>query len=277
MPSFTRLCCEDHDIAVVLIPDSPLATRAVSNQPEENLAIRYHGENHQILELLKQNDSSLEDLSAAGLISQVIVLRKRMASYTFGSTASCNIRLEFPGISPEQLEMTLPYGQIGVEVRFLDNKTRLNGKPVKTGTRNLLTEAYMRIGRANFKIIPTSSLVAGCKIYQGGMESPTNTTLDQMDIVPTASFSPLASTVDNHHDLQLSPSLADFRMGKLIGGGAQGRVYRYRPANAEQQLVVKILDLVDDHDEEAKRAIREVMISPILDHVGISICYLPQG
>lgn len=66
----------------------------------------------------------------------------------------------FPDISPEQLEMTLPNGQIGVEVRFSDSKTRLNRKKVRAGIRTLPTEAYMQIGRANFKVIPTSSLVA---------------------------------------------------------------------------------------------------------------------
>ena len=96
MPSFRRLCCEDHHIAVVLIPDSPLAVRAVGSQTEENLAIRYHGENHQILELLGQTDPSLEDLSFAGLISPVIVLRKRKASYNFGNAPSCDIRRGSP-------------------------------------------------------------------------------------------------------------------------------------------------------------------------------------
>lgn len=219
MPSFTRLYCEDHDIEVILIPDSPLAVRAVDAQPKENLAVRYHGENHQILEILGQTDSSLEDLSAAGDISHVIVLRRRKAFYTFGSAVDCNIRLEFPDISPEQLEMTLPNGQIGVEVYFLDNKTRLNGKKARAGIRTLPTEAYMQIGRASFKVIPTSSLVAGCKIYQGGMDSP-NSTPDEMDLLPTPSFSPLASPVDSPI-LQQSPSLADFKRGKIIGSGGQ--------------------------------------------------------
>ena len=141
MPSFTRLYCEDHDIAVVLIPEFPLAVRAVGNQPEENLEIRYNGENHQILELLGQTDSSLEDLSSAGLISPVIVLQKRKASSTFGSAASCNIRLEFPEVSPEQLKMTLPYGQFDVEVRFFEGKTRLDGEMVTAGTQGLPIEA----------------------------------------------------------------------------------------------------------------------------------------
>ena len=52
MPSFTRLHSEDHDIAVVLIPDQPLAVRAVHSQPKENLAIHYRGETQQILEML---------------------------------------------------------------------------------------------------------------------------------------------------------------------------------------------------------------------------------
>ena len=115
MSSLTRLYCEDSDIAVVLIPDSPVAVRAVDSQPKENLAVRYHGENHQILEILGHTDSSLEDLSAAGDIGQVIVLRRSKAYYTFGSVVNCNVRLELPGVSPEQLEMTLPYRQIGVE------------------------------------------------------------------------------------------------------------------------------------------------------------------
>ena len=67
MLSFTRLYCEDHDIAVVLIPDSPSAVRAVAKQPEENLAIRYHGENHQILELLGQTDRPLKISLLQGL------------------------------------------------------------------------------------------------------------------------------------------------------------------------------------------------------------------
>lgn len=45
-------------------------------------------------------------------------------------------------------------------------------------------------------------------------------------------------------------------------------MYRYRPANEGQHLVVKILSLLDDNYEESKQAIREAMISPILDHVG---------
>lgn len=266
MPSFTRLYCEDHDIEVILIPDSPLAARAVDAQPKENLAVRYHGENHQILEILGQTDSSLEERSAAGDISHVIVLRGRKASYTFGSAASCNIRLEFPGIGPEQLEMTLPKGQIGVEVRLLDNKTRLNGEKVGAGKRTLPIEAYMQIGRASFKVIPTSSLVAGCKIYQGGMDSR-NSTPDEMGLLSTPSSSPLQSPVESLI-LQQLPSLADFERGKMIGRGGQGRVYRYLSANEGQHLVVKILPLLDDSNEESKQAIREVMISPIQDHVG---------
>ena len=66
MPSFTRLHSEDHDIAVVLIPDQPLAVRAVDSQPKENLAIRYHRETQQILEMLGQTDSSLGDLCCWG-------------------------------------------------------------------------------------------------------------------------------------------------------------------------------------------------------------------
>ena len=54
-------------------------------------------------------------------------------------------------------------------------------------------------------------------------------------------------------------------------------MYRYRPANAEQQLVVMVLELFENEKEKAKQAIREVMISPILDHVSISIRHLQLG
>ena len=37
-----------------------------------------------------------------------------------------------------------------------------------------------------------------------------------------------------------------------MGRGGQGGVYRYSPANAQQQLVVKILELLDDEDDEAE-------------------------
>lgn len=165
MPSFSRLHCEDHDIAVVVIPDSPLAVRAVNSQPKENLAFRYHGENHQILEVLGQDDSP-EDLYALGHASKIIVLRGKKALYTFGSAVDCNVRLAFPDASPKQLEMILQYGQTGVDIQYLDNKTRLNGKPVRAGTEHLSVEACIRIGHADFRVIPTSSLVPGCKTYQ---------------------------------------------------------------------------------------------------------------
>lgn len=66
MPSFTRLHSKDHEITVVLIPDMPLAVRAVDSQLEENLAVRYHGETEQILEMLGQTDASLKDLCCWG-------------------------------------------------------------------------------------------------------------------------------------------------------------------------------------------------------------------
>ena len=66
MPSFTRLHSEGHEITVVLIPDMPLAVRAVDSQLEENLAVRYHGETQQILEILGQTDTSLKDLCCWG-------------------------------------------------------------------------------------------------------------------------------------------------------------------------------------------------------------------
>ena len=241
MPSFTRLRCEDRDIAVVIIPDSPLAERAVESQPKENLAFRYHGENTEILELLGQHDSP-EDLYASGHASKIIVLRKQKALYTFGSAVDCNVQLAFPNISPMQLEMILPYGQTGVDIKYFDDKTRLNGKQVRAGTKHLPAEACIRIGHADFRVIPTSSLVPGCRIQQDGAETPYCT--------------------------PQSPSLADFKKGKLIGRGSQGGVYRYRPANAEEQLVVKILELPPDPSEAVKRAIREATLSPILDHVG---------
>lgn len=50
-------------------------------------------------------------------------------------------------------------------------------------------------------------------------------------------------------------------------------MYRYRPANAEQQLVVKILELRDGPSEKAKQAIREATIVSLLDHVGIALHY----
>ena len=93
---------------------------------------------------------------------------------------------------------------------------------------------------------------------------------------PILSSSPLASPVDDH-DLQQSPSLVDIKKGKQVGQGGQGGVYRYRPANAEQQLVVTVLELVEKEKEKAKQAIREVMISPILDHVSTSIRHLQLG
>ena len=68
---------------------------------------------------------------------------------------------------------------------------------------------------------------------------------------PILSSSPLSSTVDDH-DLQQSPSLADFKKGKQIGRIIQGGLYRYRPANAEQQLVVKVTELFENENEKAK-------------------------
>lgn len=62
----------------------------------------------------------------------------------------------------------------------------------------------------------------------------------------------LTSTVDGHN-LQQSPSLAGFK-GRLVGSGGQGGLYRCSPANGQQQLVVKILELLDDEDDEAERA-----------------------
>lgn len=112
--------------------------------------------------------------------------------------------------------MTLPNGQIRVEVRFLDSKTRFNGKKVRAGIRTLPTEAYMEIGRASFNVIPNSSLVAGCKIYQKGMDSP-NSTPNEMGLLLTPSFSPLASPVGSPI-LQQSPSLADFHRGRWSVG-----------------------------------------------------------
>ena len=57
--------------------------------------------------------------------------------------------------------MTLPYGQFGVEVRFFDGKTRVYGEKVTAGTQSLPIEAYIQIGRADFKLIPISSLFRG--------------------------------------------------------------------------------------------------------------------
>lgn len=51
-------------------------------------------------------------------------------------------------------------------------------------------------------------------------------------------------------------------------------MYRYRPANAEQQLVRKALELFENEKENAKQAINKVMISQILDHVRDSIRHL---
>ena len=88
-------------------------------------------------------------------------------------------------------------------------------------------------------------------------------------MLPTPFLGPLASTVDGHN-LQQPPSLAELKKGRVVGRGGQGGMYRYRPAKTQQQLVVKILELLDDKDDEAERAIREVVISPMLDHVGVN-------
>ena len=88
-------------------------------------------------------------------------------------------------------------------------------------------------------------------------------------MLPTHFLGPLASTVDGHN-LQQSPSLAELKKGRVVGRGGQGGVYRYRPAKTQQQLKVKILELLDNEDDEAERAIREVVISPMLDHVGVN-------
>lgn len=162
-----------------------------------------------------------------------------------------------------------------MEVRFFDGKTQLDGERVAAETQSLTIEAYIQIRRANFKVISTSSLATECKIYQDGLKSP-HSPLDEMTMLSILSSSPLASTVENH-DLQQSPSLADFKKGKHIGRGGQGGVYRYYPANAKQQLVVNLLELFENEKEKVKQAISEVMISSILDHVSISICHLRLG
>ena len=52
---------------------------------------------------------------------------------------------------------------------------------------------------------------------------------------------------------------------------------RYRPANEEQQLGIKALELFENEKEKAKQAIHEIMISPILDPVTDSIRHLRLG
>ena len=74
----------------------------------------------------------------------------------------------------------------GVEVRFFDGKTRLDVKRVAAGTQSLIIEAYIQIKRANFKVISTSSLATGCKIYQDGLES-LNNPLDEITMLPIIS------------------------------------------------------------------------------------------
>lgn len=47
-------------------------------------------------------------------------------------------------------------------------------------------------------------------------------------------------------------------------------MYKYRPANAEKQLVIKTRELFERPDDHTKH---KPMISPILDHVGIGFYY----
>lgn len=61
-------------------------------------------------------------------------------------------------------------------------------------------------------------------------------------------------------------SLNDFRRGPKLGNGSQGSVHVYRSKKSQQPLAVKILEPV--RAQEVKRATREALISPKVNHVG---------
>lgn len=241
------------------MPASPDAERVVAAQPLEDLAYQVLGDPN-VLEIVTAPDPSLTARNAFGSTSQLvappifkpcIALRRQKASYVFGSSSDSNVCLQSGGVDSEEFEMTLYYATPGVHVRIFTNSSYINNRPVKGGTRHLLEATQIQVQTFIFHLIPVCSFTSGPETDSSVVSETSSATGHQQ------------------------PSLNDFRCGRRIGKGSQGSVYSYCRKTSQQPLAVKILE--PDTAQELKRAKRETLISPRVNHVSPQIMFLFHG
>ena len=248
MFSYTQFICKDADIAAILMPASLDAEKVVAAQPLADLAYQALGDPN-VLEIVTAPDASLTARNACGSTSQlaappifkpVIALRRQKASYVFGNSSGSNVCLQLAGIDSEEFELTLSYTTPGIHIRCFTNRTYINNKPIKIGTQDLSEATQVQIQTFMFHIIPFCSFQS---------EADTKTSI----VSETSPADPQQQCLN------------DFRRGPKLGNGSQGSVYVYRSKKSQQPLAVKILEPVEA--QEVKRATREALISPKVNHV----------
>lgn len=252
---FTQFVCKDADIAAVLISASPDAEVVVAAQPQEDLAYQVLGDPN-VLEIVTAPDPSLAArnafestslLAAPPIFKAVLALRQQKASYVFGCSSDSNVRLCLAGVASEEVEMTLYYAEPGVHVRFFTNRTYVNNRPTEVGTRILSEITQIQIQSFMFYLMPVCSFTFGPHI--------------------DSSISSETSSAE-----QRPTSLNEVREGPRIGRGAQGSVYLYRSKKSRPLRAAKVVEAGDARDE--KRARREFLIAPRVDHVSLPRTFL---